>query len=185
MPPYDIRMQTTRKMISYFTLISHHNPKKRNSFYEDVQRKSLMLSIGWGEVNPIGSSAPRIRRNIEENYDVATLNITNGVQSLQLFSSLKPGDVIFLRGSSAIIDVAIVTGRPFYQYDQGHSGSDDYCTKVSFVPLFGDARFELPVSSLPKRHRKAFVFTDGRSRTMKKINEALAIFLIKQIAEII
>lgn len=172
-------------MISYFTLISHHNPKKRNSFYERVQRPSLMLSIGWGEVNPIGSTGSRIRRNIEENYEVATLNITNGVHSLELFSSVKPGDLIFLRGNSAIIDVVIVTGNPFYHYGEGHNGPSDYCTKVSFVPLFADRRFELPVSSLPERHRKDFVFNDGRSRTMKKINEALATLLLKKIAEII
>lgn len=172
-------------MINYFTLIAHHNPKKRNSFYEKVQRPNLMLSIGWGEVNPIGSSSARIRRNIAENYDVATLNITNGVYSLELFSSLKPGDLIFLRGNSSIIDVAIVTGNPFYDYGQGHSGSDDYCTKVSFVSLFGDERFELPISSLPEKHRKDFVFNDGRSRTMKRINEALATLLLKKIIEII
>jgi hypothetical protein len=144
-----------------------------------------MLSIDWGEVNPIGSTAPRIRRNIEENYDVATLNITNGVHSLELFSMLKPGDIIFLRGNSAIIDVAIVTGNPFYQYGNGHSGPDDYCTKVYFVPLFSDRRFELPVSDLPERHRKDFVFNDGRSRTMKKINDALALLIIKKITEIV
>lgn len=172
-------------MISYFTLISHHNPKKRNSFYEKVQRQSLTLSIGWGEVNPIGSTSSRIRKNIEENYDVATLNITNGVHSLELFSHLKPGDVIFIRGNSAIIDVAIVTGSPFFHYGNGHSGANDYCTKVHFVPLFSDRRFELPVSSLPERHRKDFVFNDGRSRTMKKINEALATLLLKEIVEVI
>lgn len=172
-------------MTRYFTLISHHNPKKRKSFYDKIQRPNLQLSIGWGEVNPIGSTGSRIRRNIEENYKVATLNITNGVHSLELFSSLKPGDVIFLRGNSVIIDVAIVTGEPFYQYGQGDSGSNDYCTKVPFVPLFADERFELPVSSLPERHRKDFVFNDGRSRTMKKINETLATLLLKQIATII
>jgi len=73
-------------MTRYFTLISHHNPKRRSSFYENMQRQTLMLSIGWGEVNPLGSTSSRIRRNIEMAYDnVATLNITNGVHSLEYF----------------------------------------------------------------------------------------------------
>lgn len=144
-----------------------------------------MLSIGWGEVNPIGSTTSRIRKNIRENYGTAPLNVTNGVHSLELFSQLRPGDIVFVRGKAAIIDVAIVTANPFYHYGNGHSGSNDYCTKVSFVPLFSDRRFTLPVNSLPERHRKNFVFDDGRSRTMKKISEGLATLLLKKIAEII
>jgi hypothetical protein len=172
-------------MINYFTLITHHDPKKRKSFYERVQRPSLMLSIGWGEVNPIGSSASRIRKNIEENYDRATLNVTNGVNSLELFSLLKPGDIVFLRVNSAIIDVAVVTCSPKYLYGSGHSTPNDYCTKVSFVPLFSNQRFQLTVSSLPEKHRKEFIFNEGRSRTMKQIDESLARILFKSIAEII
>lgn len=170
-------------MSRYFTLISHHNPKRRNTFYEQTQRQSLTLSIGWGEVNPIGSTKARIKRNIEQQYNVAGLNITNGVYSLEVFSALTPGDIIFIRGNSAIIDVAIVTGNPFYQYGSGHNGANDYCTKVSFTPLFGSQRFALAINEIPERYRKEFVFNDGRSRTMKQLNEALAITLLKRISE--
>jgi hypothetical protein len=116
-------------MPRYFTLISHHNPKKRTSFYEKMQRQNLTLSIGWGEVNPIGSTRTRIRRNLESSYrDFATLNITNGEHSLELFSKLMLGDVVFVRSNSSILDIAIVTAKPFYQYGAGHHGSNDYCT---------------------------------------------------------
>jgi hypothetical protein len=145
-----------------------------------------MLSIGWGEVNPIGSTRNRIKRNIEEQYDdVAALNITNGVHSLELFSTLIPGDIVFMRGASAIIDVAIIVGNPFYQFGAGHSGPNDYCTKVSFTPLFGSQRFMLAVDEIPERYRREFVFNDGRSRTMKQITETLAIILLQRISVVI
>ena len=81
-------------MTRYFTLISHHLPNRRNQFYRQVQLRDLELSIGWGEVNPIGSTRGRIRKNLEASYlEAATLNITNGTYSLEAFASLGPGDI--------------------------------------------------------------------------------------------
>lgn len=170
-------------MPRYFTLISHHNPKRRNAFYEQVQRQNLTLSIGWGEVNPIGSSRSRIRRNIEQNYRPAGLNVTNGLHSLTLFSELGPGDIVFVRGNSAIIDIAIITGHPFYQYGLGQSGLYDYCTKVNFTPLFGTQSFPITISQIPDRYRRTFVFENGRSRTMKELSEPMALVLLRRIVE--
>lgn len=169
-------------MPRYFALISHHISNGRTAFYNKAQRRRRILSIGWGEVNPIGSTRGRIKRDIIDHYDPAALNVSNGVYSLELFSGLMVGDIVFVRGESAIIDVVIVVGSPFYRYGQGHSGPNDYCMKVEFTPLFGKYRFTLPISRIPDKARKVLVFSSGRSRTMKGISEAIALSLIKEIA---
>lgn len=142
-----------------------------------------MLSIGWGEVNPIGSTKSRIKRNIKEEYSPATLNVTNGVHSLELFSKLTPGDVIFVRGNASIVDVAVIVDFPVYEYGAGHDGAKDYCLKVKFTPLFGSKRIALPVSRIPGEFRESFVFDDGRSRTMKEVSLPMAIVLLKLATE--
>jgi hypothetical protein len=144
-----------------------------------------MLSIGWGEVNPIGSTRGRIKRDIIDHYDPAALNVMNGVHSLELFSGLTAGDIVFVRGESAIIDVVVVVGSPIYRYGQGHSGPNDYCMKVEFTPLFGKYRFSLRLNRIPIESRKEFVFSSGRSRTMKQVSESIALSLIKEIAVLI
>jgi hypothetical protein len=155
-------------MTRYFTLISHDDPERRETFYEDSQRGPLTLSIGWGKVNPIGSTEEWIRENIEKYYpDKPPLNVTNGANSLDLFSGLAKGDIVFVRGNASVIDVCIITSAPFYKY----TGEwDDYYTKVSFVPLFGSRRFVLPVSSIPEPYREAIIYTEGRSRAMKQVS---------------
>jgi hypothetical protein len=168
-------------MSSYFTLISHHESQRRHDFYNNIQRPSGMLSIGWGEINPIGSTEARIARQIGEEYNPATLNITNGVASLKSFSNLKLGDIVFIRGNATILDIAIVTGPAGYFYGEGHDGPDDYCTKINFVPLLGNTRFQLQVDQIPQGHHGEFVYDQGRSRTMKEISEDLAVTLMRLI----
>lgn len=168
-------------MTRYFTLISHDNPQRRELFYEEFQRGQLTLSIGWGKVNPIGSTEEWIRENIKKHYpDKSTLNVTNGANSLDLFAGLANGDIVFVRANASVIDVCIITGAPFYKY----TGEwDDYYTKVSFVPLFGSKRFVLPMSSVPEPYRDDIIYDEGRSRAMKQIDERVAVELLRHITQ--
>ena len=120
-------------MSRFFAFLSHHEPGNRDKFYFKKQLADKYLSIGWGEVNPVGSIPKKIKSDIKKIYKIGGTNASNGEKSLPLFVSLKPGDIIFIRGDAKILDVGIITDIPFYNYGNGHeSGGFDYCTKVAF-----------------------------------------------------
>ena len=171
-------------MANFYTLVSHHNQDegKRDDFYKTTQLQKKELSIGWGEVNPFGKKYDKIKSDIELHYPYfkGTTNPDNGGKSLRLFSDLLPGDIVFVRGNKKIIDVALITGKPFYDYNKGHDGND-YCTLVSFVPLFEDARLAIPTIDLPNDIYGKILYEGGVKLVMRKIEENVALQLLKMI----
>jgi hypothetical protein len=166
-------------MANYYVLISTHKETERDSFYVDTQLRDLKLSIGWGDINPINKSQPEIKRIIEEFYPdyKGTVNPDNGAKSLTLFSILKPGDIVFIRGTAKIIDVGIVTGSAFFD-NTGHY-DDDYYLKLPFTPLFSKKPSILKTEDIPSDIYDEVLYDGGRSLVIRKLSEDIARPLLK------
>lgn len=130
-------------MANYFTLVSYHKEGERKEKYLNVQRNEGLLSISRGLVNPLGKSISEITRELEENYSDEKRIVNNianykvcFAKSLKLFSSLKPGDIIFVRGEAEIIDIVIVDSLPFFHDGNNQFDERLYYLKVHFTPLF-------------------------------------------------
>lgn len=169
-------------MSNFYALFSFHG-KEKEKFYLERQLLDKHLSIGWGEINPIGLTSDQIRKALEKEYpDKSGHNLSHGVKSLSLFCALKPGEIIFVRGDAEILDIAIVTGEVRYAERDGHSNNhEDYRTMVPFTPLFNDKQSKLLISNIPDELRKDFVHDGGRSLTMKEIPTNIARELVKHI----
>ncbi len=154
-------------MSNYFTLVSHHiqDQGQRDEFYQEVQFPNRNLSIGWGEVNHFGKDYDKIKHDIDLQYPVfkGTNNPDNGGKSLSMFCSLQPGDIVFVRGNAKIIDVVVITGAPSYDYNQGDYKTNNYCTKIPFVPLFEDTRMRILTIDIPADIREQVLFEGGKA----------------------
>jgi hypothetical protein len=162
-------------MASFYALIAHDSRGiERDNFYLQTQRPSLELSIGWGKVNPIGSIPEKIREDIEKHYPGAgqVNNAWNGQVSLPLFASLIPGDFVFVRGTSCVLDVVIISAMPYYSYGHGHDGPHEYCTKVKFVPISSTTPQKIATTTIPGDIREDFLYAEGGTHVvMKKLQE--------------
>lgn len=71
-------------MANSYALIAHDDPAIRDSFYTDHHLATNKLSIGWGDVNPVGPSPQKIKSDIRKMYPNAegTNNPWNGEESL-------------------------------------------------------------------------------------------------------
>ena len=160
--------QTYSTMSRYFALISTDVSGDRERHYLDVLRRDEALSIGWSRVNPLHKSTEELAAAIDQHYaDENSWNKGNALQSLGLFASLRPGDFVFVRGDSNIVDACVVTDRPYYD-DRGHY-HPDYRLKVRFTPLF-DLPVAVAVATLPEPLRTHFVFDGGRNKAMKGLS---------------
>jgi hypothetical protein len=171
-------------MANYYALIAHHDQVNRDNFYLTKQLPRRTLSIGWGKVNPIGSLPRKIKDDIKHFYPDAegTNNPWNGEESLPVFCSLNVGDLIFVRGSAKILDIAIITGPAYYRYGSGH-GEDgyDYCTMIPFTPLLDNAQSEILTRHIQDSNYTNILEERGRRLVMRKIQENDARDLMKSI----
>jgi len=175
-------------MANFFALIAHHDQSNRDNFYLSRQLVNRTLSIGWGEVNPIGSSPSKIKQDIKHFYPNAegTNNPWNGEESLPVFCSLGAGDLVFVRGSAKILDIAIVTGPVHYSYGSGHDDNGfDYCTMVPFTPLLDNAQAGIFTRNIPDENYTNILEERGRRLVMRRIQEDDARVLIKSIFELL
>jgi|GEM_PF-2548392 len=171
-------------MANFYALISHHDQGGRDDFYYNQQLPSKLLSIGWGEVNPIGSTPQKIKSDIKIAYPNAdgTNNPWNGEESLPVFCSLMPGDLVFVRGNAKILDIAIITGKAFYAYGQGHFDNGfDYCTMIPFTPLLDNVQAGILTRQIPDANYSNVLEERGRRLVMRKINEPDALAVLKSI----
>lgn len=166
-------------MSNYYALVSTHKAEDRDSFYENTQLKTLNLSIGWGEINPINKSQAEIKKIIEEFYPdfKGTVNPDNGAKSLTLFNNLKPGDIIFVRGSAKIIDVIIITGNAYFD-KTGHY-KNDYFLKIPFTPLFSDKQTKIRTEDIPSSIYNEVLYEGGRSIVIRELTSEIARQLLK------
>ena len=170
-------------MANYYALVSTHKENDRDSFYVDKQLKELELSIGWGEINPINKSQAEIKKIIEDFYPEkeGTVNPDNGAKSLTLFTNLKPGDIIFVRGIAKIIDVVIITGIAFFD-KIGHYPKN-YYLKISFIPLFSDKQTIIKTADIPKSIYDEVLYEGGRSIVIRELSENTSRELLKAMAK--
>jgi hypothetical protein len=166
-------------MANYYALVSTHKENERDSFYIDSQLHDLKLSIGWGDINPINKSQPEIKKIIEDFYPdlKGTVNPDNGAKSLTLFNNLKPGDIVFVRGTAKIVDVVIITGKPFFD-KKGHY-TDDYYLKISFIPLFTNRQSIIETANIPDSIYSEVLYEGGRSLVVRELSEDTARQLLK------
>lgn len=175
-------------MANFFALVSHHDQNNRDNFYLSQQLVSRTLSIGWGEVNPIGSTPAKIKQDIIHHYpDVeGTNNPWNGEESLPVFCSLRPGDLVFIRGAAKILDIGIITGPAYYAYGSGHYDNGyNYCTMVPFTPLLDNAQAGILTRNIPDDNYTNILEERGRRLVMRQIQEADARVLMKSIFELL
>lgn len=171
-------------MANFYVLITHHDQQYRDLFYFERQLAQKCLSIGWGEVNPIGSTPTKIKNDIKNAYPNAdgTNNPWNGEESLPVFCSLGPGDLVFVRGNAQILDIAIITGPVYYDYGKGQFDNGyDYCTMVPFVPLLNNVQAGLLTRQIPDANYSNILEERGRRLVMRKIKEIDALALMKSI----
>lgn len=172
------------KMANYYAFVSTHNENERDSFYVNTQLKDLKLSIGWGNINPINKSHQEIKKIIEDFYPgfKGTVNPHNGATSLTLFTNLKPGDIVFVRGIAKIIDVVIITGKTFFD-KTGHYPDDDYFLKISFIPLFTDKQTIIKTADIPESIYDEVLYEGGKNIVIRELSEDTARQLIKALAK--
>jgi hypothetical protein len=170
-------------MANYYVLISTYKKEERDSFYARTQLVDRKLSIGWGDVNPINKSKREIKNLIKIFYEdlKGTNNPDNGANSLPLFTNLKPGDIVFLRGNAQIIDVCIITGTVFY--DKNGHYKDDYFLKIPFEPLFSDIQTEIRTIDIPDEIKNEVLNKDGVTMPIRQITEKTARQLLIAMAE--
>jgi len=168
-------------MANYYTLVSTYKEIERDSFYLDTQLRDLKLSIGWGDINPINKSQPEIKKIIEDFYPdlKGTVNPDNGAKSLSLFTNLRPGDIVFIRGIKKIIDVVVITSHAFFD-KTGHY-PDDYYLKISFVPLFSNKQTTIKTEDIPVDIYDEVLYEGGRSLVIRSLSEDIAKPLLKAI----
>lgn len=168
-------------MAQFYVLVSTYKKEERDSFYSDKQLKDLRLSIGWGDINPINKSQPEIKKIIEDFYPdlKGTGNPDNGFKSLTIFSNLKPGDIVFVRGIAKIIDVVVITGHAYFD-TKGHY-NDDYYLKIPFIPLFSDLQSIIETVDIPSTIYEEVLYEGGRSLVIREIVEETARQLLKAV----
>jgi hypothetical protein len=162
-------------MAIFYALVTHHDQQNRDRFYFDQQLPNRMLSIGWGEVNPVGSPPEKIKRDIKRAYPErdGTNNPWNGEESLPVFCAMQPGDIVFVRGNAKILDIAIITGKAFYDYGTGHADNgNNYCTMMPFTPLLDNVQTGIVTRLIPDLNYSAIQEERGRRLVMRKIGEA-------------
>jgi hypothetical protein len=166
-------------MANYYVLVSTHKENERDSYYVDTQLRDLKLSIGWGDINPINKSQPEIKRIIEDFYPdfKGTVNPDNGAKSLSIFTNLKPGDIVFIRGIAKIIDVVVITDQAFFD-KIGHY-PDDYYLKISFIPLFSNKQSIIKTANIPSTIYDEVLYEGGRSLVIRELSEDTARQLLK------
>lgn len=171
-------------MSHFYSLVSTYKDGERDTFYEEKQLPDRLLSIGWGEVNPINKTIAEIKYLIELFYPdfVGTTNPHNGSISLHRFANLEPGDIIFVRGQKKIIDVVVITDYPFFD-TEGHY-DDDYFLKVPFRPLFENIRTTLLTAKIPGNIYYEVLFSEGRSMPLREVDESLARILLEEILKL-
>jgi len=161
-------------MANYYVFVSTWDDEDRDDFYLNTQLKDRKLSIGWGDLNPINKTEREIKRLIELFYPnfAGTNNPANGAKSLSTFAHLSPGDVVFVRGIAKIIDVVLITEKPYFD-STGHY-KEDFYFKVSFVPLFESGRVVLETRNIPEPIYSDVLFAEGRSLVIRKLDENVA-----------
>ena len=169
-------------MTNYYAFVTTHVENERDSFYVNVQLPEQKLSIGWGNINPINKSQPEIKKIIEEFYPdyVGTVNPDNGSKSLNIFTNLKPGDIVFVRGLAKIIDVVVITGNAYFD-KIGHY-KEDYYLKIPFSPLFSDKQTIIKTGDIPPLIYTEVLREGGRTIVIRELSQDTARQLLKAMA---
>jgi hypothetical protein len=172
-------------MSNFYVLVSHYEPNGRDKFYLDVQLLQKELSIGWGELNPIGLNYDQVHQLILKHYPQfeGTTNPDNGAKSLPLFCDFAPGDIVFVRGDAKIIDVVVITSFPYYDEENGHEDGD-YCLKASFTPLFNDKHSTIRTIDLNDIYN-AVLYEGGYTLVVREISSETAKQLLLKILKIV
>jgi len=168
-------------MSHFYVLVSHYEKNERDGFYLDVQLPKNELSIGWGEINPIGLNYDQVHESILINYPQfrGTTNPDNGAKSLPMFCDFVPGDIVFVRGDAKIIDVVVITGLPFYDANNGH-GDGDYLLKAPFIPLFSGKHSIIRTIDLNNIY-DAVLYEGGYTLVVREISSDVAKKLLLKI----
>jgi hypothetical protein len=166
-------------MAKYYTIISTDVVSERESFYLESQLPEKRLSIGWGRINPMNLAQQQIKEHIELMYPefLGTVNPDNGARSLELFLNLRPGAIVFVRGTAQIIDVVVITGAAFFDTTGHYQG--DYYLKVPFTPLFSDFRTIIKTADIPPSIYNEVLYDGGRYLAARELTESTARALLK------